>query len=187
MADNHFRSRDRSPKHWLHRNSGGEIPYLLKAEEELLQSMSAGTPLSEVLHKICNALNLEIGNMISLISLADDDATDRAAIARIAALFGLYAFCSAGVVAENDELLGYLEMYCCVRHSPSPGEFQLIKRATCLAAMAIKQHNEADPHGYCCIRGNRSVRKHLDVTGLFVATQEASAVVAMRRFNFLFN
>jgi hypothetical protein len=187
MADNHFRSRDRSPKHWPHRNSGGEIAYLLRAEEELLQSMSAGTPLPEVLHKICNALNLEIGNMISLISLADDHATDRAAIARIAALFGLYVFCSAGVVAENDELLGSLEMYCCVPHSPSPGEFQLIKRATCLAAMAIKQHNEADPHGYCCIRGNRSVRKHLDVTGLFVATQEAPAVGAMRRYNFLFN
>jgi hypothetical protein len=184
MADSHFRSRDRSPKHWLHRNSGGEIPYLLKAKEELLQSMSAGTPLSEVLHKICNALNLEIGNMISLISL-DDNATDRAAIARIAARFGLYAFCFAGVVAENDELLGSLEMYCCVRHSPSPGEFQSIKRATCLAAMAIKQHNKADPHDYCCIRGNRSVRKHLDVTGLFVKTQEASAVVATRRFNFL--
>ena len=50
--------------------------------------------------------------MISLISLADDDATDRAAIARIAARFGLYAFCFAGVVAENDELLGSLEMYC---------------------------------------------------------------------------
>ena len=161
MADNHFRSRDRSPKHWLHRNSGGEIPYLLKAEEELLQSMSAGTPLSEVLHKICNALNLEIGNMISLISLADDDATDRAAIARVAALFGLYAFCSAGVVAENDELLGSLDMYCCTSRSPSASEFQLIERAKCLAGIAIKLDKEADDQGNCGMRGNRPESDHV--------------------------
>src|SRR5206468_9392721 len=65
----------------------------------------------------------------SLISLPGDDVTDHAAIARIAALFGLHAFCSAGVVAENGELLGSLEMYSCVQRRPSAREFQLIKRS----------------------------------------------------------
>jgi GAF domain-containing protein len=96
--------------------------------------------------------------MVSLISLPDDDVTDHAAIARIAALFGLHAFCSAGVVAENDELLGSLEMYSCVPRSPTLREFQLIERATCLAAIVIKRHNEASHHGYGCIHGNRPRR-----------------------------
>jgi GAF domain-containing protein len=90
--------------------------------------------------------------MVSLISLPGDDVvTDHAAISRIAALFGLHAFCSAGVVAENGELLGSLEMYSLVQRRPSAREFQLIERATCLAAIAIKRHNEASHHGYGCI------------------------------------
>ena len=96
--------------------------------------------------------------MVSLISLPGDDVTDHAAIARIAALFGLHAFCSSGVVAENDELLGFLEMYSCVQRRPSAREFQLIKRATCLAAIAIKRHNATNHHSYGCFHENRPVR-----------------------------
>ena len=70
-----------------------------------------------------------------------------------ATLFGLHTFCSARVVAENDELLGSLEMYCCAPRSPSAGEFQLIERAKCVAAMAIKRHNEAGHHGYGLVPG----------------------------------
>jgi len=137
-------SRDRSQILRLRRSSDDKIQYLLRAEEQLLQSIPARTPLLEVLDRICNDINSQI--------------TDHAAIARIAALFGLHAFCSAGVVAENDELLGSLEMYCCVPRRPSPREFQLIERATCLAAIAIKRHNEASHHGYGCIHGNRPRR-----------------------------
>jgi len=152
------RSRDTSQILRLRRSSDDRIQYSLQAEEQLLQSISSRTPLLEVLDRICSAINSQIGNMVSLISLPGDDVTDHAAIARIAALFGLYGFCSAGVVAENDELLGSLEMYCCVPRRPSAREFQLIERATCLAAIAIKRHNEAGHHGYCCIQGNRPVR-----------------------------
>jgi GAF domain-containing protein len=130
----------------------------MRAEEQLLQSIPARAPLLEVLDRICSAINSQIGNMVSLISLPGDDVTDHAAIARIAALFGLHAFCSSGVVAENDELLGSLEMYSCVQRRPSAREFQLIKRATCLAAIAIRHHNAANHHSYGCILGNRPVR-----------------------------
>ncbi len=76
-------------------------------------------PFLEVLDRICSAIDSQIGNMVSLISLPDDDVTGHPAIAGIAALFGLHAFCFAGVVAENDELLGSLEMYCCFPRRPS--------------------------------------------------------------------
>ena len=143
MADSKFPSRDGLQQRRLPRNSGSEIQYLLRAEEELLLSISGRAPLPEVLHKICNALNSEISNIISLISLSNDDAGDLAAIARSATLFGLHKFCSAGVVGGNDEVLGSLEMYCSVPRRPFLGEVRLIERATCLAAIAIKRHNEA--------------------------------------------
>jgi hypothetical protein len=153
------RSRDRSQILRLRRSSDDKIQYLMRDEEQLLQSIPARTPLLEILDRICSAINSQIGNMVSLISLPGDDVvTDHAAIARIAALFGLHAFCSAGVVAENDELLGSLEMYSFVQRRPSAREFQLIERATRLAAIAINRHNEAGHHGYCCIQGNRPVR-----------------------------
>jgi hypothetical protein len=157
---NEYHSRSRDGSQILRRRSGSDdtIQYSLRGEEQLLQSISARAPLSEVLGRICTAIDSQIGNMVSLISLPEDDVTDHAAIARIAALFGLHAFCSSGVVAENDEVLGSLEMFCCVPRSPSPREFQLIERATCLAAIAIKRHNEAGHHGYGCIQGNRPVR-----------------------------
>ena len=153
MNEYHSRSRARSQILRLRGSSDDKIQYLLRAEEQLLQSISARVPLLEVLDRICSAINSQIGNMVSLISLPGDEVTDHAAIARIAALFGLHAFCSAGVVAENDELLGSLEMYSCVQRRPSAREFQLIGRATCLAAIAIKRHNEAGHHGYGLVPG----------------------------------
>jgi len=150
MADSKFPSSDGLQQRRLPRNSGSEIQYLLKAEEQLLQSISGNAPLPEVLHKICNALNSEIGNMISYISLPNDDAGDLAAIARSTTLFDLHKFCSARVVGGNDEVLGSLEMYCSVARRPFLGEVGLIERATCLAAIAIKRHNEA------CEGGRRS-------------------------------
>jgi hypothetical protein len=151
-------SRDRPQEQKAHSNLDNKSQYLLSAEEQLLQSISTGAPLPEVLNGICSALDCQIGNVVSLISLPGDDASDLAEIAMNAALFGLYTFCSEGVVAENNELLGSLEMYCSVPRSPSTSEFQLIERAKCLAAIAIKLDQEADHQGNCGMRGNRPVR-----------------------------
>ncbi|HTF26611.1 MAG TPA: hypothetical protein VK937_22275, partial [Candidatus Limnocylindria bacterium] len=61
-------SRDRSQILRLRRSSDDKIQYLLRAEEQLLQSIPARTPLLEVLDRICNDINSQIGNMVSLIS-----------------------------------------------------------------------------------------------------------------------
>ena len=143
MADDYFPSRDGPQLRWPQRNSGSEIQYLLGAEEQLLQSISGRAPLPEILHKICDALDSEIGNMISAFSLPNDDASGVAAIARSATLFGLHKFCSADVVGGNGELLGSPEMYCSAPRRPFLSDVPLIERATYLAAVAIKRHNEA--------------------------------------------
>ena len=143
MGDNHFLSRDPSQEAWPPSDSGGEIQYVLREEEQILQSISGGAPLPEILRKICRALDLEIGKVISLFSLPSDDATSLAAIARSAGVFGLHKFCSARVAGGNDESLGSLEMYSCLPRRPYLPEVRLIERATCLAAVAIKQHNDS--------------------------------------------
>jgi len=158
MNEHDSGSRDRPQKHEPHHDSDDKIQYLFGAEEQLLQSISARAPLPEVLNGICSALDCQIGNVVSLVSLLRDDAIDLAPTALNAAFFGLYTFCSAGLVTENGELLGALEMYCSFPRSPSVDEFQLIERAKCLAALAIKLDNAADRQGNCGLPGNRPVR-----------------------------
>jgi hypothetical protein len=138
-----------------------KIQYLLRAEEQLLQAISSHASLPKVLNEICSALDFQIGNVISLITLPGDDPSDLAAIAMNAAHFGLHTFCSGGVDAENDERLGFLEMYCSVPRQPTAEEVQLIERAKCLAAIAIKRHNEASDQDNGGGHGNLGARKRV--------------------------
>ncbi len=158
MNEYEFGSSDRPQKGKGHLNFDGKIQYLLFAEEQLLQSISDRAPLPEVLNRICSALDCQIGNVVSLISLPGDDASELATIAMNAELFGLYTFCSEGVVAETGELLGSLEMYCSVSRGPSASEFQLIERAKCLAAIAINREDEAGHRGECGTHANREAK-----------------------------
>ena len=143
MNKSHSRTGGRAQGRMPPFESEDKIQYLLRAEEQLLQSISTGAPLPGVLNGICSALDCQIGNVVSLISLSEDDPSELAAIAMDAAFFGLYTFCSEGVVAENNELLGSLEMYSSFPRSPSARESQWIERAKCLAAIAIKLDQEA--------------------------------------------
>ncbi|MGB2778185.1 MAG: hypothetical protein WA857_05575 [Candidatus Acidiferrum sp.] len=123
--------------------SEGRIQYLLNAEEKILQSISVRAPVPEILNEICTAVDCQIGNMVSLISLPEDETANVADIARSAKLFGLYIFFSVGIFAEGGTELGSLEMYCCTARDPSRREVQLIERAACLAAIAIERDAEA--------------------------------------------
>ncbi len=123
--------------------SEGRIQYLLNAEAKILQSISGQVSLPEILNKICTAIDCQIGNMVSLISLPEDERASVAEIAGRAKLFGLHIFFSVGIFAESGEELGSLEMYCCTSRSPSRGEIQLAERAACLAAIAIERDAQA--------------------------------------------
>jgi hypothetical protein len=142
MGKHSFDSRGRSQERKTHRGDGERIQYLFSAEEQLLHSISARAPLPEVLNGICSALDCQVGNVVSVVFLPSDDASEIATIAENAALFGLHTLCSECIVAENDELLGSLEMYCTDPRSLSAGEVQLIERAKCLAAIAINLNKQ---------------------------------------------
>ena len=121
------------------------VPCLLRREEEILNSICAGEALPKLLSRICTALDCEIGNVVSLVSVLGDNALDFVAIAENAKQFGLYTFCSVGVIADNGEPLGILDMYSCKPKLPSPWEWKLIERAGYLAAIAIERENERAP------------------------------------------
>jgi hypothetical protein len=161
MNEHDFNPHGRPHERKLSRYFNDEIQYLLSGEEQLLQSLTARAPLAEVLNRICSALDRQIGNVVSHIALPEDDESDVAAIGMNAALFGLYAFRSEALVAENDEVLGSLEIYCCVLRSPSAEEMQWIERAKCLAAIAIQLDEEADRQGGCDMRQNQTPQRRV--------------------------
>jgi len=149
-----FLLRDRRQERQRNPDSRRLVQVLPRWEEEVLKSIATQAPLPEVLNRICSALDYQIGNVVSLISLLEGDLIDRVAIAGKASDFGLYAFCCADIVAESGEPLGSLGMYCCVPRSPSIEEFSLIERVECLAATVIEQYNEAREHE------NRRIPRH---------------------------
>jgi hypothetical protein len=135
-----------------------KVQYTSSLEEHVLRSISSRAPLPKVLNEICSVLDCQIGNVVSLISLPWDDAGELEAIAKNAALFGLYTFFSEGVFDQSDELLGFLEMYSSVARSPNASELRSIERAMCLASVAIKRHNEASAQENFGLRGSVPVR-----------------------------
>ena len=149
----------RPQKRHARRSLDDKVQYLLRTEEQLLQSISSRASLPKLLNEICSALDFQIGNVISLITPPGDDPSELAALAMNAAHFGLHTFCSESVAAENGVLLGFLEMYCGVPRDPTAEELQLIERAKCLAAIAIKRHHEASDQDNGGGRGNQGVRK----------------------------
>ncbi|HMI52222.1 MAG TPA: hypothetical protein VK525_11970 [Candidatus Saccharimonadales bacterium] len=121
----------------------GGIQYLLKAENQILHSISGRAPVPQILDQICIALDLQIGNMVSLISLPKEDASCLTEMARNASLFGLYIFATEAITAHNGGPLGRLEMYCCIPRNPSSREYRLIERAACLVGIALERDEQA--------------------------------------------
>ena len=164
MDESEFRSLAKWQISVPPRYSENRIQYFLKTEEQILQSISARAPISRILSEICNALDCQIGNIVSLISVPDDNESSASVVSSSAVLFGLHIFFSGVIGAESGEDLGSLEVYCCVSRKPYPREFQLIERAVCLAAAAIKRHRETGDGGNCRIHGVRSARGYVPET-----------------------
>ncbi len=144
MGENRSRRIDRPLEGCERQSSGESTEFLKRPEKEILLSISAGASLAEVLNRICGALDCEIGNVVSLVSLLDDATEDYAAAAGNAKQFGLHKFCSIGVFAANQELLG-----------------ALIKRAGRLAAIAIERGDKAFEDTDAVVAEMRPVRRRV--------------------------
>jgi hypothetical protein len=79
----HSRTRDNSQKRKVLHNLDSKFRYLLRAERQPLE-------VRGILDGVCTALDCQIGNVVSFISLQGNDANELSAIAMNAELFGLY-------------------------------------------------------------------------------------------------
>jgi GAF domain-containing protein len=128
----------------LRRQFSGREETLLRGENTFLDLISTAAPLPAVLNRLCAAIDLQIANLVSVITLADDQEHDLLTTTECAVRFGLHAFWSASILLRNAAALGCLEMHCCVSRVPTPFELQVLARVTHLAALAIQRHNDGE-------------------------------------------
>jgi hypothetical protein len=122
----------------------------LHGEKDILDLISTGAPLAETLNNLCTAIDLQLGNIVSVMLLPDDTERDFKTIAHGALQFGLHLYWSADIALWDEDALGSFEMYCCVPRTPTAVELKLIQRATHLAAIAIRRfQGDEDLSGAC--------------------------------------
>ena len=131
----------------------------LAAERHILELISLGAPLPGILNKLCTALDVQIGNVVSLILLPDATESHLCSVTQSATQVGLHLFAVVHIPARGKTPLGTLEIYCCDPRRPTPHEHRLMERVVHLAAVAIQRHGgEAELE-----RPSKSPRDEVDV------------------------
>jgi hypothetical protein len=138
----------------LHGRGASKKPTDLLGERSILELISTEAPLAEILNNLCTAIDLQLGNIVSVMLLPDDTERDFKTIAHGALQFGLHLYWSADIALGDEDVLGSFEMYCCVPRTPTAFELRLIQRATHMAALAIRRY-----HGDEDLSGARSAWK----------------------------
>jgi len=113
---------------------------LLIREEQIVELISLGAPLSGILNKLCAAVDIQIGNVVSLVLLPGEQNHDLLLIVHLAAECGLSVFSSRSILSSDGGLLGTLQIYSCEQRHPNPDEARLITRAVHWAAAAFQRH-----------------------------------------------
>ncbi len=115
------------------------IPIVLLGERHLLELISEDAPLTEVLDEICAALDVEVGNVVSVVLSSEDDVLHE--LAERAVQFGLYVFSCCAILSQSGQLLGTLETYSYLSENPAVNQAMLIQHASELAALAIQRYD----------------------------------------------
>lgn len=125
-----------------HRQCAGALQNPLAEETQILKAILLGEALPVTLNKLCTLVDVRIGNVVSMVCLADAEDGFAESIAQTAAQFTLHVFSSINIVSPNHQLLGTLQVYSLDRRRPTSSELQLIERVTHLAAIALQRHRD---------------------------------------------
>jgi len=142
MADQESRTKRAPGEFCLYRHSNDNRRSQLAGERDLLELISLGAPLPGILNKLCNAIDVQIGDVISLVLLPNGEENHLCSITQGAMQVGLNVFSSTGILSRDKTLLGTLEIYGCDPRRLTPLEFQLIERVIHLAAIALQRHED---------------------------------------------
>jgi hypothetical protein len=144
MAKDESRTKWAPGEPWLSRDCTHNRRSQLAGERHILELISLGAPLPGILNKLCAAIDVRIGNVVSLISLPDDVENHVSSIAQSAIQAGLTVFSSTNILSRDRTLLGKLEIYCCDPRRPTQHESQVIERVIHLAAIALQHHEDEE-------------------------------------------
>ncbi|HXJ10876.1 MAG TPA: GAF domain-containing protein [Candidatus Limnocylindrales bacterium] len=142
----------------MYRQESDNLQTFLTGEGQLLELISEGAPLPEVLDRVCTALDVQVGNVVSLVLFADDAEHALHTIEQSALKFGLTAFSCTPILSPSGELFGTLEIYCCVPRKPTLSESGLIERAAHFAAVAIQHYNHDVQAESCSLNWDGATR-----------------------------
>jgi len=139
--DEHESRTTRAPRElWPYQHCEDDSRRQLGGEGHILELISLGAPLPGILNRLCTAIDLQIGNVVSLVVLPNGEENQLGPLTKSAMQVGLGVFSSTGIRSRDNRLLGTFQIYCCDQRRPTRQEFQLIGRVVQLAAIAL-QHN----------------------------------------------
>src|SRR5271170_6420577 len=121
-------------------------------ERQILELISLGAALPGILNKLCMMIDVRIGDVVSIVSLADTDESHFCSMTNSALQVGLEEFSSHAIFSTDKAFLGTLEIFGCEPRRPTLSEYQLIERVIHLAALALEGHQPAGDSGGRCVK-----------------------------------
>src|SRR5579863_6154332 len=111
MGDRELRTKRAPEQSWMNRHCNNSRRSSLAGERHILELISLGAPLPGILNKLCTALDVQIGNVVSLVLPSDPEANCLWSITQCAVQAGLHFFESVDILGGDKTLLGTLEIY----------------------------------------------------------------------------
>jgi len=142
MADRESRLKWPPLQFWLGQNCGDNMRGQLAGERHIIELISLGAPLPGILNKLCTMIDVQIGNVVSLILFPETEENHGCSNIQSALQVGLNVFSSTGIFSRDKSLLGILEIYGCDPRRFTPDENGLIERVVRLAAIALQRRGD---------------------------------------------
>jgi hypothetical protein len=143
--DDHESRTTRAPRElWPYQHCDYDSRSQLVGEGHILELISLDAPLPGILNRLCAAIDVPIGNVVSLVVLPDGEENQLGPLNKSAMQVGLNVFSSTAILSRDKSLLGTFQIYCCDQRRPSRQEFQLIGRAVQLAALALQRNTNKE-------------------------------------------
>jgi len=143
--DDHESRTTRPPRElWPYQHCDDHSRRQLVGEGQILELISLGAPLPGILNRLCTAIDVQIGNVVSLVVLPNGEENQLGPLTKSAMQVGLSVFSSTRILSRDKSLLGTFQIYCCDQRRPTRQEFQLIGRVVQLAAIALQRNTDKE-------------------------------------------
>ena len=86
---------------------------------DTLELISLGAHLPGILNRLCTAIDVQIGNVVSLVVLPNGEQNQLGPLTRSAMQVGLSVFSSTAILSRDKSLLGTFQLYCCDQRRPT--------------------------------------------------------------------